>query len=75
MSAIIEKAREKKLATQLGAQRHAIPNMVRVVEAIQSGAIGDVTEVHSWVGGSRGMPDMPKGEQPPVPKTLDWDLW
>ena len=67
-------AREKKLATQLGAQRHAIPNMHRVVELIQSGAIGKVAEVHSWVGGSRGMPAMPK-DKPPVPPTLDYDLW
>jgi predicted dehydrogenase len=73
--AITEKAREKKLATQLGSQRHAMSNMSRVVEAIQSGAIGNVSEVHSWVGGSRGMPKAPTGEQPPVPKTLDWDLW
>ncbi|MCG8586964.1 MAG: gfo/Idh/MocA family oxidoreductase, partial [Pirellulales bacterium] len=73
--ALTDKAREMKLATQLGAQRHAIPNMARVVEIVQSGAIGDVTEVHSWIGGSRGMPKMPEGEQPPIPKTLDWDLW
>ena len=73
--AMTEKAQEKKVATQLGNQRHAIPNMARVVELIQAGAIGDVSEVHSWVGGSRGMPAMPKGKQPPIPKTLDWDLW
>ena len=58
-------AKKKKLATQLGAQRHAIPNMHRVVEAIQSGAIGNVTEVYSWVGGSRGMPDIRKTNQKP----------
>lgn len=67
-------ARENKLATQLGAQRHAIANMHRVVELIQSGAIGKVTEVHSWVGGSRGMPPIPK-DTPAVPETLNYDLW
>ena len=51
--------REKKLATQLGAQRHVMENMYRVVELIQSDAIGKVKEVHCWVGGSRGMPAMP----------------
>lgn len=67
-------ARSKGLATQLGAQRHAIPNMHRVVELIRTGAIGSVSEVHCWIGGSRGMPDVPD-EQPPVPDHLDYELW
>ncbi len=71
---LTELARKKKLATQLGAQRHTIPNMHRVVELIQSGAIGEVREVHSWIGGNRGMPKVPT-DQPPVPEHLDWDLW
>lgn len=67
-------AKKNNLATQLGAQRHAIPNMHRVVELVQRGAIGKVTEVHSWVGGERGMPTMPE-DNPPVPDSLDYDLW
>ena len=67
-------ARKNKLATQLGAQRHTNDNMRRVVEIIASGAIGEVTEVHSWVSGGRGMPADPT-EFPPVPDTLKWDLW
>ncbi len=67
-------ARKKGLATQLGAQRHAYPNMRRVVEIIRSGAIGTVREVYSWCGGGRGMPEIP-GDRPPVPSTLDYDLW
>src|SRR5262249_42137259 len=43
-------AREKKLVTQMGTQIHAEPNDRRVVELVKSGAIGDVTEVHVWVG-------------------------
>lgn len=71
---LTELARKKKLATQLGAQRHTIPNMHRIVELIQSGAIGEVREVHSWIGGNRGMPKIPT-DQPPVPAHLDWELW
>ncbi len=67
-------ARENKLATQLGNQRHAMPNMHRVVELIQSGAIGKVNEVHCWIGGSRGMPAIPE-DTPPVPAGLDYELW
>ncbi len=67
-------AAEKGLATQLGAQRHAMTNMHRVVELIQGGAIGPVRECHCWIGGERGMPAMPK-DFPAVPAHLDWDLW
>mgnify|MGYP003630144014 FL=1 len=67
-------AAQKKLATQLGMQRHAMDNMHRVVELIKSGAIGDVNEVHSWIASNRGMPPQPV-KTVPVPKTLDWDLW
>ncbi len=67
-------AKKKNLATQLGAQRHAMTNMHRVVELVKSGAIGPVTEVHSWIGGSRGMPNMPS-DRPMVPANLDYDLW
>jgi hypothetical protein len=65
---------EKKVATQLGVQRHTIPNMHRVFELVQQGAIGDVSEVHSWIGGGRGMPSAPT-RVAPVPKHLKWDLW
>ena len=71
---LTELAAKQGVATQLGVQRHTIPNVHRVVELIQSGAIGPVREVHSWVTGARGMPGIPK-DKPPVPKHLDWPLW
>jgi len=71
---ITETAAKMKVATQLGCQRHTYANMHRVVELIKSGAIGDVTEVHSWVGGSRGMPEKPTEFIDP-PSTIKWDLW
>jgi predicted dehydrogenase len=67
-------AAEKKVATQLGVQRHALENVHRVVELVQAGAIGEVRECHAWVDGDRGMPLVP-GEAPPVPPHLKWDLW
>lgn len=67
-------ARKQKVATQLGVQRHTIPNMHRVTELIQAGAIGTVEEVHCWVSGERGMPALPKGK-PEIPAHLKWDLW
>jgi len=67
-------AAEKKLATQLGMQRHAMSNVHRVVELIHAGTIGPVKEVYAWVGGDRGMPPMPT-EFPSVPRHLKWDFW
>lgn len=67
-------ARVKGVATQLGVQRHVLDNVHRVVELVRGGAIGTVAECHAWVGGNRGMPDVPKSSQP-VPEHLDWDLW
>ena len=67
-------AAEKKLATQLGVQRHVLEGLRRGVEIVKSGALGTITEVHSWLNSSRGMPAMPEGKEE-VPATLDWDLW
>ncbi len=71
-------AAEKKLATQMGTQNHEHPGYVRLVELIQSGAIGAVKEVHVitdrpgrwWAQGL----DRPE-DKPAVPKGLHWDLW
>ncbi|MBN2593537.1 MAG: Gfo/Idh/MocA family oxidoreductase [Sedimentisphaerales bacterium] len=76
-------AREKKLVTQMGTQIHAESNYRRVVELVQTGAIGKVREVHVWLGANFNGPPTPTNmsqkdapaERPEVPRTLDWDLW
>lgn len=87
---IVEEAASRPdLMTQMGTQIHAGENYRRVVELVESGAIGPVREVHSWVSRAWGWqtqeeaernkdiiytPDTPaKGM--PVPDGLDWDLW
>lgn len=71
---IARAAAEKGVATQLGTQIHAENNYRRVVEAIHSGAIGDVTEVHVWVGKGWGGGERSE-KSDPVPANLNWDLW
>ncbi len=86
---IREAANEAKVATQMGTQIHAGENYRRVVELVQSGAIGPVREGHVWVGRAWGWQSAeaaarnkdivsararPPGTSP-VPKGLDWDLW
>ena len=82
-------AKRAKVATQMGTQIHAGDNYRRVVELIQTGAIGDVSEVHIWVGrawGRQSADDAKKHgdivairEKPvavdEIPSGLDWDLW
>ena len=86
---ITEAAAKAKVATQMGTQIHASSNYRRVVELIQAGSIGPVTEVHVWVGRAWGwqsaeaakqhgdivqMLDRPAGSSP-IPPGLHWDLW
>jgi len=86
---IREAAARAKVATQMGTQIHAGDNYRRVVELVQSGAIGPVREVHVWVGRAWGwqspedakaagdivsVQSRPAGADP-VPAGLDWDLW
>ncbi len=73
---MMEVARERKVATQMGNQGHANPQSRRLVELVQGGVLGAVQEVHVWTD----RPIWPQGigrpkETPPVPGTLDWDLW
>jgi len=71
---VAEAAKKNGLVTQMGTQIHAENNYRRVVEIVRSGAIGDVNEVHVWVGKGWGGGDRPeKGQTPPA--NLDWDLW
>lgn len=65
-----------KVATQMGTQIHAEENYRRVVELVQSGAIGAVKEVHVWCDRVGFNPGTTRPtETPEVPKHLNWDLW
>ncbi len=58
---------------QMGNQIHAGDNYHRVVELVQSGAIGNVHTVRLW---KTGAPPELKNTQPaPVPSQLNWDMW
>jgi predicted dehydrogenase len=86
---ISDAAKNAKIATQMGTQMHATENFRRVVELIQSGAIGGVSEAHVWVSRAWGwqtpeeaaankdilsVQDRPS-EAMPVPAGVHWDLF
>ncbi len=68
-------AAEAKVATQMGTQIHATSNYRRVVELVQSGAIGPVREVHVWLGSAKWAGGERPTDTPPVPAGLHWDTW
>ena len=74
--ALTEAARKYKVATQMGNQGHSGDGVRDICEWIGAGTIGEVKEVHAWTNRpvwAQGI-DRPK-DKPPVPDTLDWDLW
>jgi len=76
-------AHEAKVATQMGNGGQASDETRRLCEYVWAGAIGQVTEAHIWTDRpSNGLFNeyWPQGvsrpkDTPPVPATLDWDLW
>jgi predicted dehydrogenase len=87
---IREAAAKAKVATQQGTQIHAGDNYRRVVELIQTGAIGAVTQAHVWVGRAWGLHANEEeakaagdivfvqnrpATSDPLPAGFNWDLW
>ncbi len=86
---VTEAADKAGVVTQMGTQMHASENYHRVVEKIQSGAIGDVNEAHVWVDRAWGLQseadsqkhkdlifvDHRPDQSMAPPKYIDWDLW
>jgi predicted dehydrogenase len=71
---VAEAAARYGCATQMGTQIHASDNYRRVVEIVQSGALGEIAEAHVFCHKSWGGGDRPQ-ETPPVPKHIHFDLW
>jgi predicted dehydrogenase len=77
-------AKETGVTTQMGIQGHSGEGIRLISEWIADGAIGQVREVDAWCSlsyypfghtwWSSKWSQRPK-ETPPVPSTLDWDLW
>ncbi len=65
-----------KVVTQMGNQGHAGAGWRTVYDYVKAGAIGDITEFHTWTnrpvwpqGGKR-----PEGSDP-IPPEVDWESW
>lgn len=69
-----ETAIRQKVVTQMGNQGSAAGSLRRAVELAWGGVLGEIREAHVWFDGGNGPKERPK-DTPPVPATLDWDLW
>jgi len=69
-----EMAARSKVATQMGNQGHCEEGYRRLCEYIWAGAIGKVTETHSWTNRANGGVG-PRPPSEPVPAGLHWDEW
>ncbi|MEM7386375.1 MAG: Gfo/Idh/MocA family oxidoreductase [Verrucomicrobiota bacterium] len=74
--AVTKKAAEANVATQMSIQWNAKEAHRLIAEWIADGAIGQVTEVHTW----SNRPVWPQAlerptDTPPIPKGMNWDLW
>lgn len=68
-------ARKDKLATQMGTQIHALDNYRRVVELVQAGAVGRVSEAHVWCSRSIKPLEGVVLDAQPIPEGFNWDAW
>jgi predicted dehydrogenase len=75
--ALQKAAREHRVITQLGNQGHSFDHIRLFCEWIWDGAIGNVHTIHAQRPSDYSRIDsLPLlQERPPVPETLDWDLW
>jgi len=71
---VAELAKAKEAVTQMGTQIHAGDNYRRVVEIVQSGVLGKITEAHCWVGKAWGGGKRPTEFQP-EPANFSHDAW
>jgi predicted dehydrogenase len=73
---LAEAAKEEGIVSQMGNQGHAGEGARLINEWIWDGAIGDVSEVHTWTNRPIWPQNIEKPEAiPSVPPTLDWNLW
>ena len=75
--ALRKAAADHGVITQLGNQGHSFEQIRMFCEWIWDGAIGDVHTVHALRPSDYSRIDelANLSERPPVPDTLDWDLW
>ena len=73
-------AKEYGVVTQMGNQGSSLPGFRRGVEVLNSGILGDVTEVHVWTNRpvwpqGAGAAAATKGAADAIPAGFNWNTW
>ena len=70
---MIEAARRNKVVMQVGTQSRSTPQILKAIEKLKSGVIGEILVAKAWNSQRRGSIGKQKPSDPP--KNLDYDLW
>ena len=73
--AMVEAVRKNKIVLQTGSHERSNPNVRRLVELVQSGAIGKIKRVVANVGRHNMIGPGPGWKPMPVPEGFDYDMW
>ena len=75
-------AKYYNVVSQMGNQGHTTNGIRLIKEWYEAGVLGDVREIHAWIGAFDFKPGhywtLPESFPPPkhpIPDYLDWDLW
>lgn len=70
---MVEAARKHKRIVQVGTQRRSGSHFQSAAEFVQSGKLGKVPFVRTWIAGNR--PSIGHKTDKPIPAGVDYDLW
>lgn len=70
---MIEAARRNKVVMQVGTQSRSTAHIIKAMDKLKSGVIGEVLVAKAWNSQRRGSIGKQHPSEPP--KTLDYDLW
>lgn len=70
---MIEAARRNNVVMQVGTQSRSTPHIIKAMDKLKSGAIGEILVAKAWNSQRRGSIGHQQPSQPP--ENLDYDLW
>ncbi len=70
---LVEAAAKTGKLVQMGSQRRSFPTLIEAVSLVRGGIIGKTYFAKAWYTNNRT--SIGKGNQVPVPSTLDFELW
>jgi predicted dehydrogenase len=70
---MVEAARKQKRVVQVGTQSRSSESIIRAMELLREGAIGEVLVAKAWNSQRRG--DIGHVQPGPIPAGFDYDLW